>query len=368
MTMRKSLLCLILILLTLVMPMPGMLMPGIAVVHATAQTNAWQVFVLRGASGNRDRLSFVNLLTGEETSVTVAGNRYTVLPTGVLFLDDDSRAMLATPDGSLSPHPLIQPDPDARRFDWVASADGRALAWTITSGSPTALTTTTWVAEGSDAHQVFADGPHNGIRAFPVAFNAERDVLYMDYQPDTIGDITPFRQYASLFSVDLKTGAMQSLPGEAGCFCGGGIAGGKFLRLTLAESGFNLRVIDLRTGRRQDTSGIGLTDYTQGGDVLIAPDGTHAVYALAQVRGFGTGEQTMHTVFVLVDLTTMSQTQLAETSDLFLHPVAWTEDASAILLTSPTQNGTWKINLEQPTLESIAQATYIGTILPPQSP
>ena len=335
-----------------------------------AQSAAWQVFVTHDSEGGADRLTFVDLLTGEESSLTTNGERYTVLPGGVLFQEAESRqVMLATPDGEITPHPLIEMDESARRIDWAISADGRALAWTITSGTPDALTTVTWIAleDSDDAQMAFTDGPHNGIRAFPVAFNAEKDVLYMDYQPDTIGDFTPFRQYASLFSVDLKSGETQSLPGEAGCFCGAGIAGGSFLRLTLAESGFNLRRIDLATGQRQDASGIGLSDYTQGGDVLIAPDGTHAVYALAQVRGFGTPGQSLHTVFVLVDLTTMTQTQLLETNELFLHPVAWTEDASAILLTSPTQNGTWKITLEQPSLEQIATAIYLGTMLPSQS-
>jgi hypothetical protein len=337
---------------------------------AAAQSAAWQVFVQRaGAGGSSDRLTFVNLLTGDETSLNVSGQRYTVLPSGVLFQEDESRRVLvATPDGEMIAHPLITLDEAARRIDWAASADGRALAWTITSGPADAVTTETYVTDGdADSTQpLFTDGPHNGIRAFPVAFNAERDVLYMDYQPDTIADFTPFRQYASLFSVDLKTGESQSLPGEAGCFCGAGIAGGSFLRLTLAEGGFNLRLINLANGQRQDAPGIGLGDYTQGGDVLIAPDGTHAVYALAQVRGFGTPEQSLNTVFVLVDLTTMTQTPLLESADLFLHPVAWTEDASAVLLTSPSQNGTWKIALEQPTLERIADATYIGIMLPTQ--
>lgn len=353
--MRRLILCLFLTALSL---------------HAvSAQSAAWQVFILHdNAPNGDDRLTFVDLLSGEETSLLVNGERYTVLPTGVLFQDTDSRQILiATPDGETQPHPLIEFNADARRIDWTVAADGRSLAWTITEGTPTALTTTTWVADQENARQVFVDGPHNGIRAFPVTFSAERDVLYMDYQPDTIADFTPFRQYASMFSLDLKTGESQSLPGEAGCFCGGGIAGGRFLRLTLAESGFNLRAITLETGEQRSATGIGLSDYTQGGDVLIAPDGTHAVYALAQVRGFGTPEQSLHTVFVLVDLVTMTQTQLIETSDLFLRPVAWTEDASAILLTSPTQDGTWKISIEQPLLESIADATYIGMMLPPQN-
>lgn len=332
----------------------------------SAQSAAWQVFIQHDV-GAADRLIFVDLLSGEETTLMVDGERYTVLPTGVLFQDaGDGRVLVASPDGTVAPHPLIAPSEAARRVDWTVSADGRALAWTITEGSLDALTTTTWIAEGESPRQVFSDGPHNGIRAFPVAFNAARSTLYMDYQPDTIADFTPFRQYAALFSLDLDTGETRSLPGEAGCFCGGGIGSGRFLRLTLAESGFDLRVVNLDTGDQRLITGVGLSDYTQGGDVLIAPDGTHAVYALAQVRGFGTAEQTLETIFVLVDLITFTQTQLLQLTDPFLRPVAWTDDASAILLTSPSQDGTWKINVGQNTLETIANATYLGTMLPPQ--
>jgi hypothetical protein len=367
---RKLLLCLAVTLLSLQ--------------FAAAQSAAWQVFVERDVNPDgEDRLIFVNLLSGAETSLTVNGERYTVLPTGVLFENDiDGQVLVAAPDGEIAPHPLIAPADTTRRIDWTVSADGRALAWTITDGTLDALTTTTWIADGDTPRQVFADGPHDGIRAFPVAFNAERSVLYMDYQPDTIADFTPFRQYAALFSLDLETGETRSLPGEAGCFCGGGIGSGRFLRLTLAESGFDLRVVNLETGDQRLISGVGLSDYTQGGDVLIAPDGTHAVYALAQVRGFGTAEQTLQTTFVLVDLINFSQTPLLEVTDRFLRPVAWTDDASAVLLTSPAADGTWKINIAlsnaqsnaqssaqnaaQSTLENIAAATYLGTMLPPQ--
>ena len=70
-------------------------------------------------------------------------------------------------------------------------------------------------------------------------------MLYMDYQPNTIGDLTPFRQYAGLFALDLISGETSSLPGEPGCFCGAGIGADMFLRLTLADSGFNLRIRNL---------------------------------------------------------------------------------------------------------------------------
>lgn len=347
----------------------GIVFAIVSLSPALAQASAWQVFILRGIEADgADRLIFVNLISAEETEVAVDGTNYTVLPNGVLFRDTETnRALVASPNGQVAQHPLIDLGEFARRVDWTASSDGRALAWTITGGTPNALTTTTWVVEDTNMRQVLVDGPHDGIRAFPVGFNTGHNILYMDYQPDTIGDFTPFRQYASLFSLDLETGGTRSLPGEAGCYCGGGIGSSRFLRLTLGENGFDLRVVNLDTNVQETIPGIGLSDYTQGGDVLIAPDGTRAIYALAHVNNFGTPEQTLQIVLVMVDLVTMTQTPLIEISDQFLRPVAWTEDGSAILLTSATQDGTWKVNIGQNTLERIASATYLGTMLPAQN-
>jgi hypothetical protein len=60
----------------------------------------------------------------------------------------------------------------------------------------------------------------------------------------------------------------------------------------------------------------------------------------------------------------MRQTQTALTDPIttFVRPVAWTEDNSAILFTSPTLDGTWKIQLSDGALVKVAEATYLGTI------
>lgn len=329
-----------------------------------------QVFIERDAgSSGRDRLIFVDLLTGEERPLDVDGDRYAIAQNAVIYLDRATRrVMLATATSSPIEHPFIQPTPETRRIDWLVSNDGRSIAWTLTEGAPTALVTTTWVAEidGTNARQVLTDGPRDGIRAFPVAFDEARATLFMDYQPDTIGDITPFRQYAGLFSVDLTTGEAASLPGEPGCFCGAGINAGYFLRLALAENlaGFSLRASVLASGQMQTIPGPDLSVYTQGGDVLIAPDGTRAVYALSQVLGFGTSGQSAQTVYLYVDLVNMTQRMLIQPTDLHLKPIAWTEDNSAVLYSDPTQNGTWKITIADSSLTRVARATFLGTLLP----
>lgn len=331
------------------------------------EVRPWQVFLQRDIDSlGADRLIFINPFTDEETSVEVNGERYTPAGDGVIFFDPGAnRVMVAMPNADVREHPFIQPGNDTRRVDWLVSPDHSTLAWTLTGGD-TGLTTITTVANlnGTNPRQVLMDGPRDGIRALPVAFNADKTVLYMDFQPDGIADFTPYPQFAGLFALDLASGSWERLPGEPGCFCGAGFGAGLLLRLAVSPdlSGFDLRVVNLEGDVEQTLPGLRLRNYTQAGDVVISPDGTRAVYALAQVRDFGRPGQSIQTVFVLVDLQTQTQTALTEPITTFVEPLAWTEDRSAVLLTSRQRDGTWKISLGDGRLVKVAEATYLGTV------
>ncbi|HVU14846.1 MAG TPA: hypothetical protein VHD90_26405 [Phototrophicaceae bacterium] len=345
--MRKAVvLCLLLIVL------------AFRLVAAQNASDPYQVFLING-----DQLDFIDLRTGAQNQVAVTGDHFTIVGDQVMYYDhSDNRVMLVAPDGTLTPHPFIQPDEGVMRIDWHISHDGQTIAWTETSGEPSALVTNTWIAQidGTQKRAVFEDGPRNGIRAYPVAFSADKSILYMDYQPDTIGDLTPFRQYAGLFSLDLVSGKTNSLPGEPGCFCGAGIDADVFLRLTLANGGFNLRIHSLANST--DTTLPPVNNFTQGGDVLIAPDGNRAVYALAQISGFGTQQQSIQTVIVLVDLLNLTQQPLGQPLDHLLRPLLWTEDDSAVLLVDPQTQTTWKATIRDGSFQKVANGIYLGTV------
>ncbi len=328
-----------------------------------------QVFLERDIDqAGTDRLLFVDTLTGSSTPLEVKGERYTLAQRAVLYYDTAAnRVMLARPDGSTAEHPFIQPGPQTRRIDWLLSPDGTHIAWTTTESlADGTLSTVTTVATtaGDNLREGLVDGPRAGIRALPVAFNADYTVLYMDYQPDSIADLTPFRQYAGLFALTLDSGAAAFLPGEPGCFCGAGIGSGLLLRLQLspAADGFDAAVHHLDSGASAVIPALALPGYTQGGDVLIAPDGTRAVYALAQMRDFGGPNQSVRTVFVLVNLTARTQAALTSPITTFVQPVAWSEDNTAVIFTSPDQDGTWKVNISDGRLAKIAAATYLGAL------
>lgn len=328
----------------------------------------WQVFVTRNVdAAGQDRLSFLDLATGEETAVMVNGERFTVVGDAVMYYaPTEARVRVAQPNGLVGDHPFIQPQANTRRVDWLLSPDGKQIVWTLTAGNPNALSTVTMIAasDGSNTRQVFVDGPRDGIRAMPLAFSPDGGTLIMDYQPDSIGELTPFRQHAGLFAVDLATGNSTMLPGEPGCFCGGGVGAGRFVRLALTDDlrGYDVHLYDLPDGPLSVIDALNLVGFTQAGDVLVSPDGMNAVYALAQINGFGTPGMTLRTVFVRVNLAERTQTALTQPVTTFVRPVAWTDDNHAVLLTSPTLDGTWKINLTDGNLVRVAGATYVGVI------
>jgi hypothetical protein len=339
-------------------------------VNLSAQDAApptWEVYVERGVIGNADRLIFLNALTGENTRLEVIGERYTLLGAGVLYFDYlNQRVMLAKPDGTTLPHAFIQLEDGARRVDWIVAEAGLWVAWTLTYGEPQALTTRTYIAtvDGANRRAVLTDGVRAGIRALPIAFNSDYTRLYMDAQPNDLGRFSAYTQYAGLFSVALDAGTPLMLPNEPACYCGAGLQGDLFLRLTLTSdlSGFDVQVYNLRSGQHQTIPALRLNNYTQAGDLLIAPDGTQAVYALSRVENFGTPRQQVETVFMRVDLRAMVQDTLTAPLTTYVHPLRWTDNNAAVLFTSPQQSGTWKVELADGKLRKVANATWIGLL------
>lgn len=302
------------------------------------------VFIERGQADAPDALLFLDLITGESTRVPVTGERYTLLTDGVLFYDPARQRMrVALPDGRVRDHSVMQPPENARRIDWVTSADRHRLAWTITEGDPSALTTTTYVlaleGEGElSARQVLADGPRDGIRAYPVAFDVAGERLYMDYQPDTIAGLLPLDLYAALFSIDLTSGVSRSLPGEPGCFCGAVIGGGQFVRLALADAGgFSVRIIDVEALSQRIAPPVTLSQpdlaaFAQAGDVRLSPDGGQAIYTLMRVYAAADPDRAMESALILVDLADLTQRVVLPPTFDRIRVIDWTADASGLLI------------------------------------
>ncbi len=332
------------------------------------ETKTWTIFIERDEPvDGTHTILFIDMLTGETISVETQGERYTPLRQSVIFFNPIERQVkVVSPDRNVQNHPFITLPADANRIDWVVSKDHKSIAWTITKTTNNTLITNTYIADGeaSTVREVLADGPRENVRALPIAFSEDNSTLYMDTHPDGISQFAPYTQYAGLFALDLITSEITFLPGEPACFCGAGFGSGMMLRLSLNDAldGFDVNVYSVDGGEPRTIQAITRRNYTQAGDILISNDGTYAVYALSQVRGFGTVEQIVRTVFIQVDLLTLEQVIINNPITTFVHPIAWTEDNTGILFTSEQQKGTWKINVADGQLVKVANASYIGRL------
>ncbi|MCS6836582.1 MAG: hypothetical protein NZ750_11255 [Anaerolineae bacterium] len=330
----------------------------------------WQVFVNRNLDGaGTARLIFLNSLTGAQISQEVRGERFTPFGAGVLYFDPlTRRVMWLEPERQPVPHAFVSLPDDALRVDWIVDEVQTRIAWTVTRPNAEGLVTTTEIArrDGTERGVVLRDGPRQGIRALPIAFSADYGQLFMDAQPDGLAPFVAYEQFAGLFRVFLDDGRVEALPNEPSCYCGAGFRGDLYLRLALTtdQRGFDLRFYDLQRGTEGRVLANRLLNYTQAGEILISPDGRFAVYALTRVENFGTARQEVETVFMLADLVNSSQRPLSNPITTYVHPIAWTDDNSAILLTSPQQDGTWKLQLADGHLRRVASATLIGWLRP----
>jgi hypothetical protein len=331
-----------------------------------AQTADAPLYALLVPGSGSDTLAFIDPLSGTETRLVVSGRGYTFTGDAVLFYDTAARRVrIATPDGIVRDHPFAQPTPDARRIDWAWSPD--QIAWTVTRAVEGGLQTETRIApnDGRAAPRLLlVDGAREGIRAFPIAFTPDGRALIMDYQPDTIGDITPLRQYAGMFALDVADGRVVPLPGEPGCFCGGGVGAGWFIRLALGDRGFVARAFFLPPGgaevlvsgaAERAIASIDAAGYTQGGGVVIASNGRTAGYALVRLGALSGGRD--ETLLVRIDLDSGAQTTSRVPFAGVLRPVAWLEDA--LLVTDGEFTLRWAGG---ETIERITRGVVLGIL------
>lgn len=330
----------------------------------------WEVYLERDvAEDGVDRLVFLDILSGATTTADIAGERYTPLDDSILFFDPRAQqVMQALPTGRVEPHPFITLADGARRVDWLVADDARWLVWTLTYAEGQALRTVTWLAThaGTEPTLILEDGPRSdGVRALPVAFDLARNRLIMDAHPDGLGRFAPYTQYAGLFSVSLADDRTISiLPNEPSCFCAAAFSVDQFVRLAITEdfTGFDVRVTPLGSTATQTIPAYTVENFTQAGDILIAPDGRQAIYALSQIENFGALDQAVNTIFVLVDLVALTQRPLGEIITTYVHPQRWSDDNTTILFTSPQRAGTWKINIDDGALTRVAELSYLGTL------
>ncbi len=334
-----------------------------------------EVFVMRyppGAEAGMARLQFVNAATGEVVSVDVRGDRFAIVGGYVQYADPSTGDIYRLwPDGRIERHPFIQPAPETRRIDWVVSPNQQWLAWMLTNdaGGGALQTVTTFArSDGTESRVILTDGPDAFMHAVPIALTDDW-IFFFDRQPQGVGDYYFFKQYASIYRLDIAVEAPvpQLLPFEPNCFCGAGLSasGQYFARLEKSSEagGYDVRLWDLTAN--VDTFADSLsTRYEAAGAAVISPDGRLVAYSLANnlaLDSAGTGRERF--MVAIMDRDTGEQRQLLYNPLLVpLLPFSWTEDGTGLLLYNPRQDGTWKLNIESGEVHQVASSTLLGVI------
>ena len=334
-----------------------------------AEHSSWDVYVRQSIDEPvLTDLIFLNVLTGETVIVSIAGERFTLLEGGVLFLDtDEGKLKVATPDGTIRVQAFITALDSAYRVDWVLSDDGQFIAWTVTDkATDNSLSTRTMVADvkGTEIREILADGPRTDIRVLPVAFSADNQDLIMDAHPDGLDEYLPYLHYAGLFAIDLDNGTLKTLPGESPCYCAAGFGDNILLRLppSVVSGGVDVIVTDVDTGETRQIPALALEGFGLAGRAIVNDDESLAIYALSAVYRYGLSDEEIRTVFVLVNLESDRQSIVSNPLVGTARILEWTGDGSVVRFTNPGLGGTWKLNLSDLHVTQVASATFLGRV------
>lgn len=335
------------------------------------QGHSWDVFLGadRSRPGETDVI-FIDLLTGESTSVATAGERYTLLDDAVLYFDVAvEQVKVVKPDGVIREHPFISKSSTDYRLDWTVSDDRRQIAWAVTRrAADQQLTTTIMLADrsGSQIRHLLTYGPREGILLLPVAFGADGHTLYIDVHADGAEHATPYTRRSNTFLLDFggEGVATRLLPGGAPCFCALGFGNDVMLRLSPSgdPDSTQVEIYDIETGVARVIAPVARGDYNEAGNVLVSPDDSLAIYALTRTSGLQSAERELRTVLVLADIVNARQRVVGGILNALARPILWSEDNSAVLFTLEGRAGTWKLQLEDGRALKVADAAYLGML------
>ncbi len=335
------------------------------------QRHTWDVFARRSAENpTHTDLIFINLLSGERTTIGAVGKQFTLTSSGVIYLDRQANQVkLAKADGIVRDHPYIHVSSDAHRADWIVSEDGDQIVWTISQiVSDGQLTTATWLADiaGAEIRELLVYGPRDGIHLLPIAFGENDSEIYMEAHVDGSEGLSPYARRTGLFALVLSADELhtRALPGDPHCFCAVGFGANRMLRLApnRETGGLDVVVYPLDGGERQIIPALSRGNYRHGGNILLNAEGTQALYALSQAPDSAAENDEIRTVLIHVDISNGRQRIASSPIPDLARPLAFTDEDRAVLYTTRQSSLTYKLDLENGHQAEVADAVYLGQL------
>ena len=335
------------------------------------QLHSWDVFTRDNTENPAlTDVIFIDLLSGEESTFSASGERFTLAGKGVLFFDIAERQVkLGKADGVIRDHPFINLRDESHRVDWAVSDDKEWIVWSISRQVEDGqLITATWLADaaGADVRELLVYGPRAGIQLRPISFGADPSEIFMEVMALGGDDSGIYARRTGLFALELADDelAPRALPGDQTCFCAIGFGANLMLRLApnRASSGLDVEIYDLDSGEKQTIPALSRGNYSEGGNILISADGKQAVYALSQVRELAGERGEIRSVLVHVDIENGRQRIASSPIAGLIRPLGFSEHNRAALVAAEQSGETIKVELEDGRLVTVADAIFLGQI------
>ena len=339
-----------------------------ASVSVNAQ-GSWEVYAEYDINRQgHDRIVFLETSSGETNEIIVNGTQYTIVGNEVLYFDVGAhRPRVLNPEvTSAYAHPFIAFGGNHDSISWVLSADHRTIAWSVSERQGSQITSHVFVSgqNREGLRQVWME-QKTDLRVEPVGFDTAVGQLILSYQPEPLASSYPYQAYGGVFLLDLTSGATLALDNGNECFCGADVVNNTLLRLRVTDTvdGFDAVLQTLGNPNTTTIAGLHQNNYTVGGSLLLSSDLEQAVFVQSQINDLGSTSEFSESLLVAVDLEQNIQRILNQDPiTRMIEPIAWSEDHTAVLFSSPNLNGTWKINLQDGSFLKIADLTYIGTL------
>ncbi len=358
----------LIVLLSLLLAVPGL---GQDSAQPELQLHSWDVFTKQSEQDtSQTDVVFIDLLSGEQSTFSASGERFTLAADGVLFFDIAERQVkLGKADGVIRDHPFINLRDESHRVDWAVSDDKEWIVWTISRQVEDGQwITATWLADaaGAEIRELLVYGPRDGIQLRPIGFGEDPSEIFMEVMALGSAGSGIYVRRTGLFALELVDDELvtRALPGDQTCLCAVGFRANLMLRLApnRASNGLDVEVYDLDSGESQTFPALSRGNYSEAGNILISADGKQAVYALSQVSESPGEIDDIRSVLVHVDIENGRQQIASGPVEGPLRPLSFSEHNRAALVTAEQSGGTIKVELEDGRLVKAAEAIYLGRI------
>jgi hypothetical protein len=341
---------------------------GILVVNPTsAQRNLGQLYEVF-LDPDAQQVYFVDALSGLSTVIRADGSQHVVVNNGVLFQEAETGFPRLIAPNSSTVLTWIQPASDAVNVQWIASPNGRRLAWSVIQQTSAGIITELHTArsDGTQAALITKLPSPDSLAATPLAVTDDGRVLFYTLQALPSPRLyLAFPVAADVFRLEVETGRAERLPNEPLCRCAAGFSpnGAYYARLTPEGdgSGFFLRLRTVGSPTETVFAPIDNLTHTQAGALLIAPDGSRVVYASA--RGLRPGRSERYAL-ILADRTSGQQTLLTDALTVGVRPVAFTPGGEGVIAVGLTQAGTYKLTFKNRELRQVSAYSWLGQYAP----